>query len=342
MKKSIGKRKYLHINRLCLMITAAFLLTSVFSFLSFSQASVYTMEIPYISQLYPVRAVVGCEPTSVLMALRYKDVAKDVGLKDFLSNMPRSATDPAKGFVGSPYQPTEVLRNTIYPNALTAYANTYSEGIARDISGSELEDIKKELLSDNPVVIYGTMYWKKPYYKLYDIEGEKQWLLRNNHVVVLAGYDETENKFYIADPYNKDNVKKPLFYWMTEEKLRPLYDERKWAIAIGEVPREEPLKVPEPVLFQGQNFEGYRYEDISYLDAGTVLKNTIGAQLFADPVQKTAQINYNGKVIHLNFTNNGVYKHDIKVLDLKNEELFIEQVLYISSEDINSLLNVME
>ncbi len=342
MEKNINNRKSLHIKKLYIAITSAFLITIGLSFFSFSQTEVYTMDIPYISQLYPVRAVVGCEPTSVLMALRYKGVAQDIGLKDFLSNMPKSETNPAKGFVGSPYQPTEILRNTIYPNALAAYANTYMEGIARDISGSELEDIKKELLSDNPVVIYATMWWKKPYYKMYNIEGQKQWLLRNNHVVVLAGYDDTEKKFYVVDPYNKSNVKKPYTYWMSEEQLKPLYDERKWAIAVGKEPAHNLLKSPEIATVMNQTFEGYRYQDVLYLNAKTVLEDTIGAKLYTDILQKTAQLNYKDEKLQINFNNNAVYKDNVKIADLKNEEIFIEQEVYMSLEDIDSLVDMLE
>lgn len=344
IKKSIVKRRPVHINRLCLVLTLVFLVTSVSSFSSFSQGEIYTMDIPYISQLYPVRAVVGCEPTSVLMALRYKGAAQNIGLKDFLSNMPKSDTNPAKGFVGSPYQPTEILRNTIYPNALADYANTYQEGIARDISGSELEDIKSELLADNPVVIYATMWWKKPYYKMYDIEGEKQWLLRNNHVVVLAGYDDTEKKFYILDPYNKSNVNKPYTYWMSEEKLKPIYDERKWAIALGKEPAHNLLKAPEIATVMNQTFEGYRYQDVLYLNAKTVLENTIGAQLYTDIIQKTAQLKSNDGAFQINFNNNSVYKgkDNVKILDLKTEEIFIETDVYMIVEDINSLIELLK
>lgn len=194
------------------------------------------IDVPYISQLHPTRAVVGCEPTALLMGLQYKGSATDVSLKTFLDAMPKTETDPAKGFAGSPYTPSEKIRTTIYPKALSDYANTYMSNLTRDISGSELEDIKKELLSGNPVLIYATMWWNKPYYREFTIEGEKQWLLRNNHAVLLTGYDAKDQNFYVADPYNKNSPTTPYFYWISESKLKPIYDERKWAIAVGEVP----------------------------------------------------------------------------------------------------------
>lgn len=96
---------------------------------------------------------------------------------------------------------------------------------------------------------------------------------------MIVGYDEDNRKFYIADPYNKQNTRKPYFYWIEEEKLKPIYDERKWAVAVGaEVPisaeqlqagmKEAMLQVEKPeskIVMEEKSFEGKVYlakEDI--------------------------------------------------------------------------------
>ena len=47
----------------------SFPLSSRFSFAFADSTSDYiVIDVPYVSQLYPTRAVVGCEPTALLMA----------------------------------------------------------------------------------------------------------------------------------------------------------------------------------------------------------------------------------------------------------------------------------
>ena len=51
----------------------SFTLLSSFSFAFADSTSDYiVIDVPYVSQLYPTRAVVGCEPTALLMALKSK------------------------------------------------------------------------------------------------------------------------------------------------------------------------------------------------------------------------------------------------------------------------------
>lgn len=78
--------------------------------------------VPYISQVYPVSAPVGCEGASLLMGLHAKGCALNIDLREFLNDMPKHASNPAKGFVGSPYKAdkTKKTRTTILPGPLTA------------------------------------------------------------------------------------------------------------------------------------------------------------------------------------------------------------------------------
>ena len=195
--------------------------------------AVRTIDVPYISQLYPVRAVVGCEATSLLMGMKGKGYALDVDLRTFLDGMPKTASNPAKGFVGSPYKadPTKKTRTTIYPPILAEYARQYGADVW-DFSGSSVQELRAELLAGNPVVIYATLRWEKPFYRYYNIEGQTQRLLSNNHAVLVCGYDSETNYYYIADPYNENNTKAEYRYWISGDTLEPIYMERQHAIVV--------------------------------------------------------------------------------------------------------------
>ncbi|MBQ4110544.1 MAG: S-layer homology domain-containing protein [Clostridia bacterium] len=190
------------------------------------------IDVPYISQLSPVYAVVGCEPTSLLMGLKGKGYAQGTTLREFLDNMPKTTSNPAKGFVGSPYvaDTTKKTRTTIYPPILAEYASNY--GRVSDFSGSSTHELQSEILNGNPVVIYATMRWETPFYRQYNIEGQTQTLLSNNHAVLVCGYDESTNSYYIADPYNDKDTSKEYRYWISGDVLEPIYEERKHAITV--------------------------------------------------------------------------------------------------------------
>lgn len=188
--------------------------------------------VPYISQVYPVSAPVGCEATSLLMGLHAKGYARSTNLREFLDDMPRHSSNPAKGFVGSPYRAdkTKRTRTTILPNVLSAWSSKY--GNVADFSGSSPEEIQAELLSGNPVVVYATLWWEKPFYRIYNIEGRNQRMLSNNHVVLACGYDLQRNLYYIADPYNKKDPGKDLKYWINGDTFNRIYNARKHAVVV--------------------------------------------------------------------------------------------------------------
>lgn len=190
------------------------------------------INVPYISQIYPFNAVVGCEGTSLLMGLKAKGYAQNLGLLEFLNNMPKHPSNPAKGFVGSPFVAdlTKKTRTTIYPPVLTAYAENY--GNVSDFSGSSIDELRAELLDGNPVVVYATMYWGKPFYRYYNIEGSRQRLLSNNHVILACGYDKNTNMYYISDPYNAKDTKKEYKYWIDGNTFERIYNERKQALVV--------------------------------------------------------------------------------------------------------------
>ena len=187
---------------------------------------------PYLSQITPLGAWLGCEGTSLLMGLHAKGYAQDVDLGTFLEAMPKHESNPAKGFVGSPYivDKTKKTRTTIYPAVLANWAKAYGDVL--DFSGSSVKEIRAELLNGNPVVIYATLSWEKPFYRTYSIEGEPQKLLSNNHAVLATGYDSVAKQYYISDPYNINDTSKEYAYWIDGYTFEKIYKERKQALVI--------------------------------------------------------------------------------------------------------------
>lgn len=189
------------------------------------------LDVPYVSQLYPVYAPIGCEPTSTYMALKYKGYVNDVNLKQFLDNMPHDSIDPRKGFVGSysGYK-NKTKRETIFPEPLAEYAGKY--GKAEAVTGATPEQIQMEVYLGNPVVLFATLGWKNPVLTTYNVNGETHKWVSNNHVVVICGYDPENNRYYVADPWNKKNTRLPNKYWISEDTLLRTYAIRKQIIVV--------------------------------------------------------------------------------------------------------------
>ncbi len=187
------------------------------------------LNVPYHSQLTPVYAPVGCEATALLMGLQFKGIATDVSYRSFLDAMPKHTSNPAKGFVGSPYKQDSSLRTTIYPQALTDYSNTYAAGRTVNFSGSSVEDIKTEIIAGNPVVVYLTTRREAPIYANYVVEGQTQSLLKNNHAVLVTGYDSEANKLRITDPWSWNGRNE---YWVTVPSFSYSYNIRNHAIVV--------------------------------------------------------------------------------------------------------------
>lgn len=194
-------------------------------------ANSYQMpNVPYISQIDNIYAWVGCEAVSTLMGLQAKGFATDVPVKYFLDNLPRSTSDPEKGFVGSPYVPdtSKRTRTTIYPAKLAEYSNTYCNGqaVCEDFRGASITDLQRELLAGNCVVGYMTLWWEAPYYRNYNIEGTIQRLVSNNHAVLVCGYDPDKG-YFISDPYNYYNRGQVHQYWENAQTFEAIWAERQ-------------------------------------------------------------------------------------------------------------------
>ncbi|MEG0249465.1 MAG: cell wall-binding repeat-containing protein [Peptostreptococcus sp.] len=191
--------------------------------------------VPYISQLSPVYAPNGCEATSMLMGLQGKGYT-NIGLKDFLNVMPKTDSNPANGYVGSPYGNENFRFLTIDPEPLAKYGQKYGNVV--NIQGQPIDQIIKEIQNGNTVVAYMTLYWNKPQYKILPIDGVPTRRIFNNHVLLLTGYDPVKKSFYIADPYNHEkaggNRKKAFYYWKSQADVDRCYnyDNRRFAVSI--------------------------------------------------------------------------------------------------------------
>ena len=190
------------------------------------------VEVAYLSQIDSLNAWVGCEATSLLMGLHAKGYSQDIDIKTFLDALPRHESNPAKGFVGSPYiaDKSKKTRTTIYPAVLVNWGKTY--GNILDFSGSSAQEIRAEILDGNPVVIYMTLWWEKPFYRDFNIEGQTQSLLSNNHVVLARGYDSVTKSYLISDPYNIKMPNEKYEYWIDRYTFENIYNVRKQAIVI--------------------------------------------------------------------------------------------------------------
>lgn len=192
-------------------------------------------KVPYISQLKPVYAPNGCEATSLLMGLKGKGYT-DLDLRTFLDRMPKTKSNPAKGYVGSPYGNEKSRFLTIDPEPLARYGQRYGNVV--NIQGAPIEDIIKEIQNGNTVVIYVTLHWAPAYYKTLPIDGVPTRRIFNNHVLLLTGYDPVKKAFYIADPYNHESDgasrDKPFFYWKSQALVDKCYNHgnRRFAVAI--------------------------------------------------------------------------------------------------------------
>ncbi len=190
---------------------------------------VYRINTPYISQLYPLYAPVGCEGTSMLMALKAKGYAKDVSLKEFLDKMPKTTANPNLGFVGSPYK-AENRYTTINPAPLANYARKYGDVV--DVSGYSTDNIITEIKRGNPVLMWNTIGWQKPRNYKYYYDGKAHNGFANNHCVAAIGYDKNRDQILFADPLNTINKFKSYFYWKSKAVVKSIYELRKFAVMV--------------------------------------------------------------------------------------------------------------
>ena len=191
--------------------------------------------VPYISQLYPIYAPNGCEPTALLMGLKGKGYT-DIDLRTYLDRMPKTSSNPRYGYVGVPYNVEQRRFQTIDPEPLTKYGQQYGNVV--NTQGKSIEDLIIEIQNGNTVVVYATLGWNRPYFKTLSVSGSPERRIWNNHAVLLTGYDPIKKSFYVADPYNHENYggnrKRSFYYWKAQSVVDACYnyDNRRFSLTV--------------------------------------------------------------------------------------------------------------
>lgn len=174
------------------------------------------LETPYISQNNN-KIYNGCEAAALLMGLQYKGYLKGTSLKTFVDNMPKSEDNPHEGFVRDIYgvEPKDVP-HWIAPDALAQYGREYSgNNNVRDITGTSVTGLKKELDKGNPVVIYATGgIFADPVNWVEEVPN-------NVHVMILIGYNPKNNQILINDPWTRKSTGK---VYISESRFTEIYN----------------------------------------------------------------------------------------------------------------------
>ena len=185
------------------------------------------LNVPFVSQLTPTYAPMGCEGASLLMGLQYKSYTS-ASLKSFLDNMPKNSINPFESFASSPYKIVNGVFQSIFPEALAAYGKTYSGKVA-DATGISTAQLKAEIKQGNPVVVYVTNNFTSPIWGIFYM-GSAGYVrtIDNMHVMTLIGYDEGTGAYLVNDPnsYTKNQ------YWVKKDKFEKAYDALKYAIVV--------------------------------------------------------------------------------------------------------------
>lgn len=181
------------------------------------EAAWVMLETPYISQTQ-LGVFNGCEAASLLMGLQYKGYLKDITFYSFVDNMPKSEDNPHEGFVRDIYdkEPKD-LPHWIAPDALAKYgrASSGNDGVT-DITGFSIDQLKKEIDNNNPVVFYITGG------KLDDPRDWIEGIPLNVHIVLLIGYNPITKQIVVNDPSTKSSDGK-MYY--DEERVNEIYNQ---------------------------------------------------------------------------------------------------------------------
>lgn len=150
----------------------------------------------------------GCEITSATIVLNYLgyNVDKVTMADNYLKcGKPYNKTDPNEAYMGDPHGTGWYCFAPVIEDAVNKYfvANGYDTYRAYDITGTDVEKLKKLIDEGTPVVFWGTLYFNKPYYsnKFTLPDGSKPY--SNLHCLVLTGYEDSY--FYISDPLELSN-----------------------------------------------------------------------------------------------------------------------------------------
>ena len=146
----------------------------------------------------------GCESVALTMLLHYwgYDTLGKTEIADHYLSY--DTTNFVSSFVGDPH--TENGAGVFAPG-LTAAANRFLQAkgdrrVARDLTGVSMEGLLTYLSQGDPVVVWNTIDMMEPggVNAHYYYEGRTYNFYREEHCMVLCGYDLNQNQVLVSDP----------------------------------------------------------------------------------------------------------------------------------------------
>lgn len=147
----------------------------------------------------------GCESVSLTMALNYAgfELEKTTIAREFLIYN-RETENMAVGYIGDPF--SEDGAGCFAPGIAATAENFFEdqeyEYDAYDITGTEMGELLRYLADDTPVILWSTMYMAQPEFteEHGEYDGREYRWYRQEHCVVLSGYDLEARTLTINDP----------------------------------------------------------------------------------------------------------------------------------------------
>lgn len=144
----------------------------------------------------------GCSVVSLTQALNFKGYNLD---KTYMGKTMTYASNPYKGYVGSPFRSQQGDPNLIYPEGLIAQAKKYRPD-SEVINGISESQIKSELRQGNPVLVWVVHKFRPLRWKWYYSGANRLYAPVEYHVIALTGYNESTNQYLFVDTVGSQRV----------------------------------------------------------------------------------------------------------------------------------------
>ncbi|KAB7666808.1 C39 family peptidase [Bacillus sp. B1-b2] len=174
------------------------------------------LDAPIINQLPELPR--GCEVTSLAMLLQYAGI--DVDKMTLAEEVEKDTTpyskngnqiyygNPNDGFIGDMYSLNGPGLG-VYHTPIAELAEVYLPGSIVDFTGSDFEEIKKQLSNNNPVWVITNSKFKKlsdDQFRTWNTPSGEIQITYSEHSVLITGYDQ--DYVYFNDPLTGEKNKK--------------------------------------------------------------------------------------------------------------------------------------
>ncbi|GAB7387091.1 hypothetical protein BSNK01_09270 [Bacillaceae bacterium] len=176
----------------------------------------FLLDVPVVRQFPEFHN--GCEIASLAMLTQY--VGLPYGKQELAGMVPKDPTplrrdsrgriiqwgDPNAGFVGDITGKNPGY--AIYHKALARFLDSLYDGKAKDLTGSDFEDVLKEIVKGKPVIVWTTIDFTPTgeWLEWQTKDGRTIRATFKEHAVLLVGFDE--NFVYVNNPYNGQKAQK--------------------------------------------------------------------------------------------------------------------------------------